>query len=138
MADFSGCLYPFYTNEKYFENKFIEEIQKHIGYLFQRSEYKGECFLLFYKDTEMLEFHYENGYCLNDYGFGCFGLEIKNIQQFNAITNLHNFDNQSDFESYDINLYFKDIIYILLILPENIENNAFSKFIYNTLRKSFA
>lgn len=131
MAEWTGVMYGFYTN-KSIEDVFssLEKKIASLGYQHKQNNFRGEEFLLFYKNDEMLNSHLENGYNLEFGGEGCFCVEAKSAK-LNGIATLFEFENDSDFEPYDINLHFNNIFYYVLILPDFIENSEFCQCIHN-------
>jgi hypothetical protein len=131
MTEWTGVMYGFYTN-KSIDDVFSSLIKKiaSINYKYKRDSFRDEEFLFFYKNDEMQDSHLENGYNLDINGEGCFGIEAKNTT-LNGIATLFEFDNDSDFEPYDINLHFDNVFYYVLVLPELIENSVFCQNIHN-------
>ncbi len=131
MTEWTGVMYGFYTN-KLIDDVFSSLIKKiaSINYKYKQDSFRDEEFLFFYKNDEMQDYHLENGYNLDINGEGCFGVEAKNTT-LNGIATLFEFDNDSDFEPYDINLHFDNVFYYVLVLPEAIENSNFCQNIYN-------
>lgn len=131
MAEWTGVMYGFYTN-KPLEDVFSSMAAKvkPDGYQHQRNSVRDEEFLLFYKDEEMLNYHLEKGYNLDIGGEGCFCIEAKSAT-LNGAATLFEFENDSDFEPYDINLRFNHIYYYVLILPDFIDSADFCQKIYN-------
>lgn len=74
----------------------------------------------------MKDYHLEYGYNLNLNGEGCFGIEAKRTK-LNGIATLFEFENDSNFEPYDISLHLDDVFYYILVLPDLIENSSFCK-----------
>lgn len=131
MAEWSGVMYGFYTN-KSIDSVFSlwnEKITS-INYKYKRDCFRDEEFLFFYKNDEMKNSHLENGYNLDVDGEGCFCIEAKNTK-LNGIATLFEFDNDSDFEPYDINLHFDNVYYYVLILPDLIDNSDFCQSIHS-------
>ena len=125
MAEWSGVMYGFYTN-KSIEDVFLllDKKTASINYKHNRDSIRGEDFLFFYKNDEMLNYHLENGYNLDIDGKGCFCIEAKPTK-LNGIATLIEFDNNSNFEPFDINLHFDHVFYYVLTLPDFIENSVF-------------
>ena len=131
MTEWTGVMYGFYTN-KSIDDVFSSLIKKieSINYKYKRDSFRDEEFLFFYKNDEMEDYHLENGYNLDLNGEGCFGIEAKKTT-LNGIATLFEFDNDSDFEPYDINLSFDSVFYYVLVLPELTENSMFCRNIHD-------
>ncbi|EOW7639072.1 hypothetical protein ACO0LQ_004241 [Salmonella enterica] len=131
MAEWSGVMYGFYTN-KSIDDVFSSWDKKiaSINYKYKKDIFRDEEFLFFYKNDEMKNYHLEQGYNLDLDGEGCFCIEAKNTK-LNGIATLFEFDNDSDFEPYDINLHFDNVFYYVLILPDLIENSNFCQDIHS-------
>ncbi|WP_323869438.1 hypothetical protein [Xenorhabdus szentirmaii] len=72
----------------------------------------------------MLEHHLEVGYNTDIDGQGCFCIEAR-IVNLHGIASLFEFETQSDFEPYDINLLLDNVFYYVLVIPDFIENSTF-------------
>lgn len=86
----------------------------------------GDEWLFSYKNNEMLEYHYENGYNIDMQGAGCVTIEAKKVSLY-AVATLIEFERETNFEPYNINLHLKDLYYYVLVLPEELENSEFSR-----------
>lgn len=130
MAEWTGVMYGFYSNKSIAEvfPLWIEK-SSHINYKVQRDFYRDTDFLFCYKNDEMNNYHLEYSYNLDLNGEGCFGIEAKRTK-LNGIATLFEFENDSDFEPYDINLHLDDIFYYVLVLPDSIENSSFCKSVH--------
>ncbi|MBG3039690.1 hypothetical protein GHV27_17885 [Proteus mirabilis] len=139
MSEWTGELYGFYTNKptKSVFSCFKNEILK-INYLYEYNSYNDEESLFFYKDKNMLLHHEDIGYNLDIDNKGCFCIEAK-IVNLHGIAKLFEFESESNFEPYDINLQLDDIFYYVLVLPDFIENSQFCSDIHslfvNTLER---
>lgn len=131
MSDWSGNLYFFYSESEVDSvfKRLVSLFEDEFNYNCQRNDFLDEKAILFYRDSEMLKDHYENGYHLNNQGLGCVGIEAKTVSA-NGIAKLHTFDNLNNFDPYDIRLAFKNIYYYTLVLPNLPEHSTFSSRIY--------
>ncbi|OCG18944.1 hypothetical protein A9G24_11955 [Gilliamella sp. App6-5] len=125
MAEWTGVMYGFYTN-KSIDDVFSAWFKKlaSMNYQCERSRFRNDEFLFCYKNDEMQNYHLEYGYNLDINGEGCFCIEAKSTKLHGTAT-LFKFDNDSDFEPYDINLHFQHVFYYVLVLPDLIENSRF-------------
>lgn len=131
MTEWTGVMYGFYSN-KSIQNVFTswEKKMLSINYNYEKSRFQDEEFLFSYKNNEMRRYHLENGYNLDIQGEGCFLIEAKSTV-LRGIASLFEFNNESDFEPYDINLHFNEAFYYVLVLPDLIENSKFCENIHN-------
>jgi len=130
---FTGEFYRFYSN-KGIDNIFslFEEKISNFGYFSRRyfEPIAGDEVLFCFKDSDMFEYHSEHGYNLDIDGQGCFCVEAKQVKLRGAAS-LFEFENESDFAPYRINLILDNIFYYFLILPGVIEESKFCKKIYD-------
>lgn len=130
MADWSGVMYGFYTDMSLeLVLAGLTEKAARLGFQSQQECIRGEEFILFYKDEGMLKTHLEQGYNLGATGEGCFGVEAKPAA-LNGIATLFEFEGDSDFEPYDINLRFNRIFYYVLVLPDSVDESDFCRRIH--------
>ncbi|MDX7998136.1 hypothetical protein FE394_02720 [Xenorhabdus sp. Reich] len=125
MSGWTGELYGFYTNKSI--EKIFEVLKKEISnidYQYEYNSHDGEESLFFYKDKNMLEHHLEVGYNTDIDGQGCFCIEAR-VVNLHGIASLFEFETQSDFEPYDINLLLDNVFYYVLVVPDFIENSTF-------------
>lgn len=128
---FTGELYGFYSNKSLktvFEN--FKLLAKGLGYEHNNVFYEGEESFLFYKSETMLNHHLENGYNIDIDDEGCFSIEGKKTK-LHGIATLIEFENESNFDPYNVNLTLNDVFYYVLTLPRFIEDSQFSLNIHN-------
>ncbi|WP_129716411.1 hypothetical protein [Pedobacter sp. SYP-B3415] len=124
--NWTGELYGFYTNKT--AAVIFEKMKKsalELGYQYEYTDSGFDEVLFFYRDQAMLDHHLEHGYNTDPNGKGCFSLEAK-VVRLDAIASLHELEGAADFEPYDINLAFNEVTYIVLVLPDFVENSAFA------------
>ena len=132
--ELTGELYGFYTNKEL--PTVFEELKKYaesIGFKFNINSFEEWENLFFYKDEKMLQYHDEKGYNTELNGEGCFGIEAKKTKLI-GIAKLFEFEGETNFDPYDINLAFNHVYYYLLVVPHIIEDDAFSRKIHDSIR----
>lgn len=123
-------LYSFYSNKPIPDIFSALKVQTiNVGYQFDYHEYDFEQTLLCYKNEEMLKYHLDNGYNTDLDSEGCFCIEAKDVRLYGKAC-LVEFENDTDFEPYDIHLAFGQVFYYRLITPNNIDICEFSSKIY--------
>lgn len=125
--DWTGSWNSFYSTKPI--NVVFSEWRKKmiaINYKSYYNAWMGDEWLFSYKNNEMLEYHYENGYNIDMQGEGCVTIEAKKVS-LNAVATLIEFERETNFEPYNINLHLKDLYYYVLVLPEELENSEFSR-----------
>jgi hypothetical protein len=135
MAEWTGVLYAFYTNkdtQTVIDNA-IGFFGVNFGYQVQRGSHDGEKWFLFFESEKMLEYHLENGYNVDLGGKGCFCIEQK-LVKLDGVASLFEFEGNTDFIPFDVNMYFDDICYLCLVLPEPKEESTFCLDIHTGLR----
>ncbi len=131
--ELTGNLYGFYSNKSISEVfKSLEEYSKNINFKFEHNSFQEEKSMFFYKDDSMLDHHDEEGYNTEINGEGCFNVEAKETK-LNGIATLFEFDGESDFDPYDINLAFTQVYYYVLTVPHLVENDMFSQKVHRSL-----
>lgn len=134
--NWTGQLYGFYTEKQI--SQVFERLQENavlINYQSNYHQYTGEQTLLFYKDEEMLKLHSELGYNTRLNGEGCFSVEAKMVN-LDGVATLFEFEGESDFEPYDINLVFQHLSYFVLVVPGLVEECVFSWKVAEMMRKA--
>lgn len=132
--DWTGSLYFFYTNKS--RALIVEDIKniafKKYGFIFEDNSFGDEYNFLFYLNEEMLNRHLEHGYGEDRSGKGCFSIESKITNFFGVVSILELSGRKVDTPA-DTNVFFKDVFYITLILPSDIDNSSFSKSVYGDI-----
>ncbi|WP_286467616.1 hypothetical protein [Myroides sp. DF42-4-2] len=90
----------------------------------------GEYSILFYESTKMLEYHLEHGYNVDLAGKGCFFVGVKTVM-LDAKATLFELNGESNFEPAETNFILSKVSYCNLIVPDYIEDDEFSKKMYN-------
>lgn len=95
--------------------------------------------LFFSKDKAMNEFHEKNGFSLNDDGQGCFMLCGRKFDLFHGVANIHDVKEPrilAGIEPYFSGLLFKNIWEYTVVLPDDPDENPFSRKIVSMLEAS--
>lgn len=134
MSEWTGTLYYFYSNKQISAvfNTLKTQAMK-MSYQFDYHEYNLECSLLFYTNAAMLKDHMDNGYNTAINGQGCFGVEAKKVK-LDGKASLFEFEQDTDFQPYDINLMFDQVFYYRLVTPDSIDDCRFSAKAYQLLQ----
>lgn len=133
--ELTGQLYGFYSNKKI--SSVFEELKKYAkstDYLCEHNTYDDEESLFFFKDEEMKQYHEEEGYNTDQKSQGCFCVEAK-MTKLDGISTLFEFEGSSDFDPIDINLVFTKVYYYVLTVPHFLENDKFSKTIFDSMHR---
>ncbi|MBO9202436.1 MULTISPECIES: hypothetical protein [Niastella] len=133
--ELTGEMYGFYSNRELpvvFEE--LKKFAESIGYKFNIHTFHEWENIFFYKDEQMLQYHDEKGYNTALNGEGCFGIEAKKNTKLIGIATLFEFEGDSNFDPHDINLVLNHVNYYLLVIPDIIEEDEFSKKIHNAVR----
>ena len=124
------------------ELKFLEKIEKYwpsplVDIFDRRSDYIE---LFFSKDSEMNQFHEENGFSVNTNGEGCFMLYARRFPLLQCdvkISNISSPDEIKGIDPYDSKLFLMNVWEYTLVLPELVEESVFAKTIHDYLMNAF-
>ena len=131
--ELTGNLYGFYSNKPISDVfRSLEEYSKNINFKFESSSFQDDKNMFFYKDKIMLQYHENIGYNTELKEQGCFSIEAK-ITKLKGIATLFEFEGESNFAPFDINLVLNQVYYYVLTIPHLKEKDKFSKMIYDSL-----
>ena len=132
--ELTGVLYGFYSNREItaaFEE--FKNLAERINYQFEIAPFFEKESFYSYKDDAMLRYHEENGYNTDLNGEGVFFIEAMKTKLI-GIATLFEFEGDSNFHPYDINLALNHVYYYLLTIPKIKEEDVFSRMIHDSVR----
>ncbi|MFD2909199.1 hypothetical protein ACFSX9_10705 [Flavobacterium ardleyense] len=125
--ELTGNLYGFYSNKPISSVfKDLEQHAKNINFKFKSTSFQDDECMFFFKDQTMFEHHDEIGYNTELNNEGCFNVEAKKTK-LKGIATLFEFEGESDFNPFDINLVFTEVFYYVLTVPHLKEEDNFSQ-----------